>query len=108
MYGTVASLLERVERYFRGLAGKVDQTYRNNLKFHVLMVLAWTLSGGKTMPAPAICKIDPKKATDAPMKAVADWVFAEFKVAGEEDRTAKGYRFTDQLQADWNPAAAKI
>ena len=108
MYGTVTSLLERVEKYFRGLAGKVGQTYRNNLKFHVLMVLAWTLNGGQTMPPPAICKIDPKKAADAQMKAVVDWVFGEFKAVGAEDRTAKDKKFTDRLRANWKLAATKI
>lgn len=108
MYGTVASLLERVERHFRGLGGEVDQIYRNNLKFHVLMVLAWTLNGGQKMPAPAISKIDPKKATDAQMKAVIDWVFGEFKAAGAEDRTAKDSKFTERLHANWKPASTKI
>jgi hypothetical protein len=42
------------------------------------------------------------------MKAVTDWVFDEIKAAGADDRTAKGYRFTEQLQANWKPAATKV
>lgn len=108
MYGVVTSLLERVESYFRAQAGKLDQTSRNNLKFHTLMVLAWALNGGQTMPAPAICKIDPKNATDAQLKAVTDWVVAEFAAAGPEDRTAKDGKFTQRLQANWKLAATKV
>jgi hypothetical protein len=60
------------------------------------------------MPAPAISKIDPKKVTDAQMKAVTDRVFGEFKAAGAEDRTAKDSKFTERLQANWKAAATKV
>lgn len=108
MYGVIASLLDRIETYFRGLSGKVDRIYRNNLKFHSLMVLAWTLNGGKAMPAPAIRKLDPKQATEAQIKKVVDWVFAEFKAAGPEDRTAKDSAFTKRLQQNWKLADTKV
>jgi hypothetical protein len=108
LYGTVTALLDRVEAYFRGLSGKVDRVFRNNLKFHTLMVLAWSLNGGQTMPAPAIVKMDSAKATDQQLKAVTDWVFAEFKSAGPEDKTAKDASFTSRLKTNWNPAATKI
>ncbi|MEW6451193.1 MAG: AIPR family protein [Pseudomonadota bacterium] len=107
MYGVLTALLGIVEPWFRGQAGKIDQVYRNNLKFHALMVLAWALNGGQTMPAPAICKLDVKKATDAQMDAVCKWLFDEFKSAGPEDKTAKDSGFTARLQKNWTPAKTK-
>lgn len=107
LYGIVVGMFDRIEQYFRSLAGQVDRIYRNNLKFHSLMVLGWALNGGQTMPAAAIRKFDLSKATDAQVKAVVDWVFAEFKAAGAEDRTAKDSDFTDRLKANWTTALTK-
>jgi hypothetical protein len=42
------------------------------------------------------------------MKAVADWVFAEFKAAGAEDPTAKDSKFTERLKANGKLAATKV
>jgi len=107
LYGVVVVLLDKIEHHFRSIAGQVDRVYRNNLKFHTLMVLGWALNGGKTMPAAAIRGLNLAKATDAQVKAVVDWVFAEFKAAGLEDRTAKDSSFTDRLKKNWTIAATK-
>jgi hypothetical protein len=108
MYGVVTLLLQRVDSYFRGQAGKLDQKFRNNLKFHTLMILAWTLNGSQTMPSGAIMKIDSTKGTDEQLGAVTDWVVAEFTAFGAEDRTAKDGKFTQRLLANWNIAATKV
>lgn len=107
MYGVIVQLLEAVEQHFRGLRGLVDQVYRNNLKFHTLMVLSWAIQGATTLPALAIPNLDVKKATPEQLKAVTDWLFNEFNQAGPEDRTAKDSAFTDRLKKNWQAASTK-
>ena len=108
MYGVIVQLLDFVEQHFRGLAGQVDRVYRYNLKFHTLMVVSWAIQGATTLPALAIPKLDVKKATPAQLKAVTDWLFAEFSQMGAEDRTAKDSSFTDRLKTKWQVANTKV
>lgn len=104
LYGVVVQLLDRVDAYFRSVADQANQVHRNNLKFHVLMVLSWALNGGSNVPAPAIPHLAPDKATPEQLKAVSDWVFQEFDKAGTSDRLAKDKAFTQKLQDGWTPA----
>ena len=108
MYGVVVCLLDAVELHFRGLSGQVDRIYRNNLKFHTLMVLSWAVQGSHTLPALAIPALDIKKATPGQLNAVADWIFSEFSHAGAEDRTAKDGGFTERVQKQWSISSTKI
>jgi len=104
MYGVIVQMLDKVEAYFRTAADQIDQVYRNNMKFHLLMVLGWALNANTTLPAKRITQLDLSMLADAKVKAVADWVFTEFANAGPEDRTAKSGIFTERLKSNWNPA----
>lgn len=101
MYGKIVAMLDQIELHFKALAGNADQMYRNNLKFHSLMLLSWALNGGTTLPAARIPHLDLGKITPRQLRAVTDWVFAEFNSFGAEDKTAKDRRFTEKLKADW-------
>ena len=100
-------MLMAVENHFRSIATPENQVHRNNMRFHVLMVLSWAINGGKTLPAQAIRQLDLKLMTPALLKSVTDWVFAEFDSAGAEDRTAKDSAFTQQLMNNWSPDKTK-
>jgi hypothetical protein len=102
MYGVAVQLLDAIERYFKAIKTTTNRVYRNNLKFHSLMVLAWAINEDKTMPAQRIAQLSVKKATNSQVKSVVDWVFKEFDKAGPEDRTAKDGDFTAQLQKKWS------
>jgi hypothetical protein len=104
IYGTAIRLLTDVEEYFRSIQTPANQVYRNNLRFHVAMVLSWAIHGGSTLPALALRQLNMSKITGPQIKAVTDWVFSEFDKAGAEDRTAKDSEFTTMLKADWKPA----
>lgn len=101
MYGKIVKMLDHVETYFRSIADQVDQIYRNNMKFHVLMVLGWVLNDSPTLPAKRIVQLNLSKITSDQVKAVADWVFQEFKLKGREDHTAKDASFTAHLKTNW-------
>jgi hypothetical protein len=91
-----------VEEHFRSTGNQENSIYRNNLKFHVLMVLGWTLNGGQTLPAIRVPHLDMTRATPALLKTVTDWVISEFDAAGAEDKTAKDKAFTERLKANWS------
>jgi hypothetical protein len=98
MYGVIVRLLASVEHHFREIATAENQLHRNNLKFHVLMMVSWALNGGSKLPALRIVQLDPDKLSQEMLAAVTDWVFAEFDQAGAEDRNAKDKEFTKRLK----------
>jgi hypothetical protein len=105
MYGAAVRMLEQVERHFKSVGGVGSRIFRNNLKFHTLMVLGWALNQDATLPALRIPQLDLSKMTEQQVKKVADWVFAEFSAAGPEDKTAKDSAFTLRLKTNWSVAA---
>jgi hypothetical protein len=105
MYGVIVKMLNTIEEYFRNCLNPDDQVYRNNMKFHALMVLGWALNGGTTLPSIRIPHLDLTKMSNDQVKSVVDWVFSEFRHAGAEDRTAKQATFTDRLGNNWTPSA---
>jgi AIPR protein len=107
MYGVVVELLDRVEGFFRRNSWRIDRVYRNNLKFHVLMVLAWALNGNSTLPARRITQLELFKLREAEISAVVQWVRQEFDFVGAEDRTAKDSAFTQRLRSNWSVAATR-
>jgi len=107
MYGNVVQMLVAVENHFRSIATPENQVHRNNMRFHVLMALSWTLNGDKTLPAQRIRQLDLSLTTPKLLQSVTDWVFAEFDSAGPEDRTAKDGAFTQRLMNNWSPEKTK-
>lgn len=104
-YGTAARMLDHVERHFKSVGGVVPRVFRNNLKFHTLMVLGWALNQNANLPALRVAQLDLTKMTDTQVKKVADWVFTEFSLAGPEDKTAKDSAFTQRLKVNWSVGA---
>ena len=100
-------MLASVEAYFRTIVDQDNQVFRNNLKFHVLMVLAWSINRSQTIPALRIPQLDLSKLTSDRVKAVTGWVFSEFGAEGAADRTAKDSAFTDRLKANWTLASTE-
>ena len=101
MYGVIVRMLNKIEEHFRTISSPEGRIYRNNMKFHVLMVLGWALNGGTTLPALGIPHLDLGKMTDEQVKAVTYWVFSEFQAAGAEDKIAKQATFADRLKNNW-------
>lgn len=108
MYGVAVRMLDKVEHYFKSIQGDDVRIFRNNLKFHTLMILGWALNQNSTLPALRITQLDLSKMTDQQVKKVTDWVFAEFKEAGPEDKTAKDKAFTQRLKENWSVGATNI
>ena len=103
MYGNVVRMLDAVDQYFRSIKSEDLRVYRNNLRYHVLMVLSWELNGSSTLPSLRIASLDISKMDSGLVKQVANWVFQQFKMAGAEDRTAKEAKFSEKIHTQWNP-----
>jgi len=105
MYHVTTVLLMQVEAYFRSIRKTTDRALINNMKFHVLMVLAWTLNANSTLPGQRVAQLDPTKVDDAMLHKVAAWVFGEFTAFGATDAKARDPKFTKRLKDNWTSAA---
>ena len=105
MYHVTTVLLMQVETYFRLIRKTTDRTLVNNMKFHVLMVLAWTLNANSTLPGQRVAQLDPTKVNDAMLQKVAAWVFGQFTATGATDAKARDPKFTKILKDNWTPAS---
>ena len=101
MYRVVAEAAILVEAYFKSAKPKLERIYKNNLKYHTLMVAIWNSVGSNKLPAQAIAKIELKTISPAVVEKAAKWVMAQFDSAGKEDRVAKDSAFTEQLITKW-------
>jgi hypothetical protein len=102
MYGMSVRMLAAVEMHFRLIGEQVNQIHRNNLKFHVLMVLSWSINGSSTLPSLRIPQLDITRLTTDRVDSVAKWVFSEFNKAGAKDKVAKDSDFTQRLKTNWS------
>lgn len=111
MYGVIVRLLEVVENHFAKIKSDNNQIQRNNLRFHVLMVLSWKVNGNVMLPAKRIAQLEVSKIDENSklVKTVTQWVFRQFNKAGPEDRTAKDQAFTSRLreQFEHSPPTAE-
>ena len=105
MYGNIVRLLSAVDEYFLTLRSEDLRVYKNNLRYHVLMVLSWELNGSSTLPSQRIASLDVSNVDSEMVERVAKWVFARFDIAGAEDRVAKEGKFSKKIKAEWSPSA---
>lgn len=96
-----AALERRMEIWLRENRKNYDALYRNNLRFHCLMILSWNLLGKKTKVTQSI---DISKATASKIKTAFEWVMKEYIDAGGiDDNLAKSREFAVRIGANWKP-----
>jgi hypothetical protein len=98
IYGVCVNLYFTVDRYFKKERASIRAIYRNNLRYHVMMQLAWKLNGSRPVHPSALRNLKVSSLTDADIKSVLDHTIALFDQGGAEDRLAKGEAFTITLQ----------
>ena len=98
----VAAVLERkIDIWLRANRNTYDALYRNNLRFHALMILSWNLCGKKTKVTKSI---DTSKVTDAAIKKAFEWVKQQYiSAGGDDDKLSKSSDFTQTLKDNWTP-----
>jgi len=98
IYEVCTALYFAVDTYFRKERANIASEYRNNLRYHIMMQLAWKLNGSRPVHPAALRALKVATLTDADIKAVLDHTKALFDAAGAKDKVAKGEAFTTTLQ----------
>lgn len=99
IYQVCAELFFKVDAYFKANGKAIDSINRNNLRYHLMMQLAWDLNGARPIHPSALAKLKVSKLSDASIKKVLDHTIAEFESFGATDKTAKTDVFTEKLRA---------
>ena len=98
IYQVCAELFFKVDAYFKQNNKLIDSIYRNNLRYHLLMQLAWELNGARPVHPSALARLKVSTLTDATIKKVFDHTIAEFDKVGAIDKNAKVDIFTKKLK----------
>lgn len=98
IYEVCARLYFAVDAYFRKESANIDSKYRNNLRYHLMMQLAWKLNGSRPVHPAALRGLKVAELTDADINTVLDHTIALFDAAGAQDKVAKSEAFTSTLK----------
>ncbi|GGO38594.1 hypothetical protein GCM10010991_36110 [Gemmobacter aquaticus] len=98
IYEVCAGLYFAVDAYFRKESANIDSKYRNNLRYHMMMQLAWKLNGSRPVHTAALRGLKVANLTDADIKTVLDHTIEIFDAEGARDKVAKGEAFTSTLK----------
>lgn len=101
LYETCAKINFLVEKYLRDNRKSIDSLYRNNLKFHTMMVLAWHLLGNQSPTPKALSALDLSATGEKQVGQAFQWIKKEFDDVGPEDATAKDKNFVQRLKDNW-------
>lgn len=93
IYRICSLILKSVERFNKSETAGLERRDRNNLKFHLTMHLALTLSGKtKLQPKDVVC-IDVDKVDDVLLTKSLQEIVREYRRLGGTDQVAKGKEF---------------
>lgn len=98
-YVNAAKLERKVDAFISKIRASTDAVYRNNLRYHLMMLLVWELAGKKTGK---IDVLNVDKLDDAKMQKAFDWLMTQFNKDGAEDSIAKDKAFTESLKKNWS------
>lgn len=90
-----------VAEYFHTVRSEVDSIYRNNLKFHTMMVLSWELHGAKDISPQELADLDISSASQEMISTVFQWLCSLFDDSGADDKVAKDHSFVEKISAQW-------
>jgi hypothetical protein len=100
-FSIAAALERRLDEWLRGAGSGNNSLYRNNLRYHTLMVLAWNALGAKSN---IIKGVDVNKITDLLISDAFKWVTNEYvNAGGVDDKLSKTKDFTQRLIKNWKP-----
>lgn len=99
IYRVCAVILQEVDLIIKSDKAKLEQSYRNNLRFHLAMYATLKACGNISPNIPSLLSIDLDKFNDAFLLACLDDVKGVFKADGETDQVAKSEKFTNNLIA---------
>lgn len=87
-----------VDAYFKTKRKSIDAIYRNNLRYHLMMLLSWRLNKSWPLHQTRYKTLDVSTLTDADVKLEFDHAIKLFDKAGPDDRVAKDVAYTTILK----------
>lgn len=101
LYLVCATIMKRVEAFFRQESVGLDARDRNNLRFYVAMHAAYTLVG-KWRPSPReLASLDLSSLTDAVLASSLRVVRQHYADCGADDKAAKGKDLLASIQTHY-------
>jgi hypothetical protein len=97
-YVNAANLERKVDAFISKVRATADAVYRNNLRYHLMMILVWELAGKKTGK---IDSLNVDKLDDEKIAKAFEWLMVQFDKEGATDSTAKDKAFTESLKKNW-------
>lgn len=97
IYKVCAELYFFVDSYLRRERKAIATIHRNNLRYHLMMSLAWRLNGSRPVHVAALTKLKVDTLKDADAKEELAHLIKLFDKAGASDKTAKDAAFTATL-----------
>jgi hypothetical protein len=98
IYDVCARLYFAVDAYFRKESANIASQHKNNLRYHVMMQLAWQLNNSRPVHPLALRHLKVANLKEADIKNVLDHTIALFDAEGAQDKVAKGEAFTEKLK----------
>jgi hypothetical protein len=98
IYQVCAEIFFKVDSYFKENAKSIDSSYRNNLRYHLMMQLAWELNGSRPVHRAALAKLKVSGLKSETLTKVFDHTISEFDKDGATDKVAKTDGFTQKLK----------
>lgn len=97
-YKVCAELYFLVDGYFRRERKTIKPIHRNNLRYYLMMALAWRLNGSRPVHAAALGKLKVATLRDADLADELIRLVKVFDRAGASDKVAKDAAFTLALK----------
>jgi hypothetical protein len=98
IYDVCTNIYFAVDKYFREERASIPAIYRNNLRYHVMMQVAWRLNGSWPVHPAALRGLKLAALKNLDIKKILDHTIKRFDEFGAEDRFAKSEPFTIDLQ----------
>lgn len=95
----IAAILEqKIDAFLRKNRKNFSSVYRNNLKYHLIMISALDIAGSQKIEIAnlKLNKLDENRISDN-----FNWLISQFDNVSAEDKTAKDAAFTATLRAEW-------
>jgi len=97
VYKVCAELYFIVNGYLRRNRKTIETIHRNNLRYHLMMSLAWRLNKSRPVHAAALGKLNVSSLKDEDIADELAHIVKFFKKAGASDKVAKDASFTKAL-----------
>ncbi|MDB5597358.1 MAG: hypothetical protein JWM36_4319 [Hyphomicrobiales bacterium] len=108
IYKTCARLYFAVDAHFKQERNSIEALYRNNLRYHLMMSLAWRLNKSRPVHRAALGKLNVTSLKPSDIADELAHLIKYFKKSGATDKIAKDSDFTAVLKKNSKVSASSL